>query len=140
LRDQKLFVKNLENIQGDERDILIFSTTFGQRRDGRFLQMFGPLTQNKGYRLLNVLITRAREKIMVCSSIPRVNSASYERAIKTHGNRGKGVLYAYLEYARAVSSKDEQARQQILSTLAEHCFESHKVVDLPSGSESPFEE
>ena len=66
-----MFVKNLENVQGDERDVMIFSTTFGKNEEGKFIQNFGPLNnQQKGYKLLNVLITRAKYKFDVFTSIP----------------------------------------------------------------------
>ncbi len=66
-----LFVKNLENIQGDERDIIIISTTFGRKADGSFRQLFGPILQSNGYKLLNVIITRAKYKTFICTSIRR---------------------------------------------------------------------
>ena len=61
--DIGFFVKNLENVQGDERDVMIFSTTFGKRADGKFARFFGPLSQNGGQRRLNVAVTRARDRI-----------------------------------------------------------------------------
>lgn len=72
-----LFVKNLENIQGDERDIIIISTTFGKKKDGTFRQNFGPIVQGKGYKLLNVIVTRAKFKIYVCCSIPQEHIKQY---------------------------------------------------------------
>ncbi|HHD82768.1 MAG TPA: AAA family ATPase, partial [Bacteroidetes bacterium] len=70
LRESGLFVKNLENIQGDERDIIIISTTFGLNSEGKFRQNFGPINQLKGYKLLNVIITRAKHRLYLCTSIP----------------------------------------------------------------------
>ena len=70
INGEELFVKNLENIQGDQRDIIIISTTFGKREDGNFLQNYGPINQHKGFRLLNVIITRAKHKVFVFTSIP----------------------------------------------------------------------
>jgi len=63
-----LFVKNLENVQGDERDHLIISTTYGPDADGRFYQRFGPLGQSGGGRRLNVLVTRARQHVHLVTS------------------------------------------------------------------------
>ncbi len=67
LRDQDaesnepLFVKNLENVQGDERDVIFISTTYGPDADtGRAYQRFGPLAGDHGWRRLNVILTRAR--------------------------------------------------------------------------------
>ncbi len=58
-----LFVKNLENVQGDERDLMIISTTYGPDPKGRFYRRFGPLGQAGGGRRLNVLVTRARTEV-----------------------------------------------------------------------------
>jgi superfamily I DNA and/or RNA helicase len=112
-----LFVKNLENIQGDERDILILSTTFGKNKEGKFRQLFGPLSQEKGYKLLNVIITRAKEKLIIFTSIPNDNIQQYHDEISTKGNTGKGILYAYLAYARQVSANNEQQKNFILNQL-----------------------
>ncbi len=117
-----LFVKNLENIQGDERDILLISTTFGKKADGSFLQNFGPLNRQQGHRLLNVIITRAKQQIKIYTSIPAENYTQYRQLIEEKGNQGKGIFYAYLNYAKAVSEADEKSRQAILNLLYDHCL------------------
>ena len=66
-----LFVKNLENVQGDERDHIIISTTYGPTPEGNFYRRFGPLARAGGGRRLNVLVTRARQEIHLITSIPR---------------------------------------------------------------------
>ena len=63
------FVKNLENIQGDERDVILISVGYGFDASGYFSMNFGPLNREGGERRLNVLITRARERCVVFSSI-----------------------------------------------------------------------
>ncbi|MFC7752037.1 DUF4011 domain-containing protein [Tsukamurella soli] len=64
-----LFVKNLENVQGDERDLILFSTAFSKRPgEDRMPLNFGPLTNSGGERRLNVAITRARRKVVVFTS------------------------------------------------------------------------
>ncbi len=68
-RREPLFVKNLENIQGDERDVIFISVGYGKDADGRFYQSFGPVGLDGGERRLNVLITRARKRCEVFSSI-----------------------------------------------------------------------
>src|SRR5439155_14420834 len=65
-----LFVKNLENVQGDERDHIIISTTYGPDRKGKFYRRFGPLGRAGGGRRLNVLVTRARDEVHIVTSIP----------------------------------------------------------------------
>ncbi len=64
-----VFVKNLENVQGDERDVMYFSIGYGPDRDGRVAMNFGPLNRVGGERRLNVAITRARRQLVVFSSI-----------------------------------------------------------------------
>jgi lambda repressor-like predicted transcriptional regulator len=63
-----LFVKNLENVQGDERDVILFSTAFSANQKGVLPLNFGPLNRVGGERRLNVAVTRARRQIMVFSS------------------------------------------------------------------------
>lgn len=64
------FVKNIENVQGDERDVIIFSSTFGQNEEGRFIRNFGVLGHQGGERRLNEAITRTRLRIVLVSSMP----------------------------------------------------------------------
>lgn len=66
---EPVFVKNLESVQGDERDVILFSTTFGPDADGLVSMNFGPLNRNGGERRLNVAITRARQDMCVFSSL-----------------------------------------------------------------------
>ena len=136
-----LFVKNLENIQGDERDIIIISTTFGKKSDGSFRQNFGPIIQANGYKLLNVIVTRAKYKIFVCSSIPTDNISQYFSLLQQMKNNGRAVFYAYLAYAKAISAGDSDTVDYILKQLYDNC--ESKVFDIEQdavGSESPFEE
>ena len=65
---QTISIKNLESVQGDERDVVLFSTTFGKDPQGRFMLNFGPLGQLGGERRLNVAITRARDRMEIFSS------------------------------------------------------------------------
>lgn len=85
-------VKNLENVQGDERDVIFISTLFGPDKDKKVMQRFGPINQPNGYRRLNVLFTRAKERIELYTSM-RAND------ITEGGERGKQILKNYLEYA-----------------------------------------
>jgi hypothetical protein len=66
---EPLFVKNLENVQGDERDVILFSICYGADSQGKFYMNFGPLNREGGERRLNVAITRAKEQVIVFSSI-----------------------------------------------------------------------
>lgn len=94
-----LFVKNLENVQGDERDVMIVSTTFGRDEEGKFRRNFGALSRIGGERRLNVLVTRARSEIIVMTSIPREEYQSGLDSAKGNRLNGRHFLYAYLCYA-----------------------------------------
>jgi very-short-patch-repair endonuclease len=67
-REEPLFVKNLERVQGDERDAIILTVGYGRTADGRMRYNFGPINQEGGQRRLNVAITRARRRMTVVSS------------------------------------------------------------------------
>ncbi len=67
---EPVFVKNLETVQGDERDVILFSITYGPDRLGRITMDFGPLNRSGGERRLNVALTRARTRMMVFTSMP----------------------------------------------------------------------
>jgi very-short-patch-repair endonuclease len=68
-RPEPFMIKNLESIQGDERDVIFISVGYGRGLDGRLVTSFGPINNDGGERRLNVLITRARERCEVFSSI-----------------------------------------------------------------------
>lgn len=142
LEENGMFVKNLENIQGDERDVIILSTTYGKGKDGRFTQRFGPINHSKGYKLLNVIVTRAKYKLYCCTSIPEEVFMNYNEYLVTEGSNNKrAVLYAYLAYCKAVSNNDSISRSAILSSLAENTTNSVGVNPLNFRElESPFEE
>jgi hypothetical protein len=91
---EPVFVKNLENVQGDERDVMLFSVTYGPDSRGRLLMNFGPLNAEGGERRLNVAITRAREQLVVFSSLAA-------DAIDSTRTRAIGVdhLKRFLAYA-----------------------------------------
>ncbi|HZW13217.1 MAG TPA: DUF4011 domain-containing protein [Noviherbaspirillum sp.] len=91
-----LFIKNLENVQGDERDCIIISTTFGKAAGTAVVrQNFGPISREGGWRRLNVLFTRARKSVAVYSSMqPEDIVVDSGTPIGTHALRN------YLDYAR----------------------------------------
>jgi hypothetical protein len=98
-----LFVKNLENVQGDERDHMIVCTTFGLTKEGKFSRNFGALSRNGGERRLNVLVTRARAKVHVITSIPRSHYLAQEELEPGARPNGRHGLYAYMRYAEKLS-------------------------------------
>ena len=94
-RIEPTVVKNLENVQGDERDVMFFSVTFGKDASGREIPLtFGALNRDGGERRLNVAVTRARQELVVYSSF-RADQLKAERS-KARGVRD---LKAFLEYA-----------------------------------------
>lgn len=66
---EPIFIKNLENVQGDERDVILFSVGYGPDKQGKVSMNFGPLNRDGGWRRLNVAITRSRKKMIVYSVI-----------------------------------------------------------------------
>ena len=86
-------VKNLENVQGDERDYIFISTLFGPNKNGIPMQRFGPINHPKGHRRLNVLFTRAKEGVELFTSLT-------PNQIKEGGEKGRQIFKDYLEYAR----------------------------------------
>ena len=93
---EPFFVKNLENVQGDERDVIFISMTYGRDARGNFYQRFGPINSPKGHRRLNVLFTRAKKRTVVFSSM----DPGWIRD-DPDSNRGTKVLKAYLRYANS---------------------------------------
>jgi hypothetical protein len=93
-RLEGFFVKNLENVQGDERDVMIISVGYGYDPMGQMTMNFGPVNKPGGERRLNVAVTRAREKTVVVASIKASD-------INLNGSSSVGVsiLRSYLEYA-----------------------------------------
>lgn len=67
--EEPVFVKNLENVQGDERDVIVFSVGYGPDERGNVSMNFGPLNKDGGERRLNVAVTRAREEVVVFTSL-----------------------------------------------------------------------
>jgi primosomal replication protein N'' len=106
--DMGFFVKNVENVQGDERDVIIFSTTFGRDAHGTFKRVFGVLGQLGGERRLNVAVTRARTKVILLTSIPTKDVSDWLAAGRLP-DKPRDYLQAYLDYATKVSSGDVEA-------------------------------
>ncbi len=112
------FVKNLETVQGDERDIIIFSVGYGKDETGRFLLNLGPLTRAGGERRLNVAITRARRRVELVTS---VSPADFHGQMTEGG--GVWHLHRYLDYVE---------RGGILAQLPD---ETHLDIDSPLEAE-----
>ena len=92
---EELFVKNLENVQGDERDVILFSVGFGPDEHGKISYNFGPLNKDGGWKRLNVAVSRARMEMIIFSSMT-------PDMINTNKTNAKGVigLKDFLSYAQ----------------------------------------
>jgi KaiC/GvpD/RAD55 family RecA-like ATPase len=95
---EPIFVKNIENVQGDERDIILFSIGYAPDASGKFSMNFGTLNASGGENRLNVAITRAREKIIIVSSI-----LPHQLNVENATHEGPKLLKKYLEYAKRVA-------------------------------------
>jgi very-short-patch-repair endonuclease len=134
--EEPLFVKNLENVQGDERDVILFSICYGPDSIGRVSMNFGPMNREGGERRLNVAITRARREVIVFSTL-KADQIDLARS------RARGVrdLKGFLEYAErgpAVIAEaiqpdpdadfDSPFEEAVFDALVERGWEVHKQV------------
>ena len=102
-KTDSLFIKNLENVQGDERDVIYFSIGYARDKKGNLSHNFGPLNREGGHRRLNVAVTRARNSLKVFSSI---NSADID--LSRTSAQGAVLLKKYLAFAEACNASVEQ--------------------------------
>ncbi len=105
-----LFVKNLENVQGDERDVIILSICYGHDAQNKMRMNFGPINQTGGEKRLNVVFSRAKRHMVVVSSI------RHESITNTY-NDGANCFKSYLEYAQASSEGAISMAELILERL-----------------------
>jgi very-short-patch-repair endonuclease len=96
----RFFLKALENVQGDERDVIFLSVGYGRDANGKLSLNFGPLNKRGGERRLNVAVTRAKSKIVLISSI-----FSSEIDLAGTSSEGVRVMRDYLSYAESGGSK-----------------------------------
>ena len=90
-KKEPFFIKNIENVQGDERDVIIFSLGYGKDANGKMYMNFGPLSKKGGTRRLNVAVTRARSNLKFVGSILPEDIDTSEGDL--------GMLRSYIEYA-----------------------------------------
>ncbi|WP_418116709.1 AAA domain-containing protein [Variovorax sp. 350MFTsu5.1] len=105
-----LFIKNLENVQGDERDIILLSICYGPTPEGRMLMNFGPINQRGGEKRLNVIFSRARHHMAVVSTIRH-------EAITNDHNEGAAALKNFLRYAECLSRGDAGTARRVLEGM-----------------------
>ena len=130
--DEHFFVKNLETIQGDERDVIFISVGYGKDENGHLSLNFGPLNREGGERRLNVLITRAREKCVVFS-----NFRHTEIQLNENAAFGLRALKSFLKYSETkrlestyrIENENETAfEDSIYEFLKVHDYNVHKQV------------
>ncbi|MBD2797138.1 DUF4011 domain-containing protein [Xenorhabdus sp. 18] len=114
--DMSLFVKNVENVQGDERDVILFSTTFGRNKQGAFRRNFGVLGQTGGERRLNVAITRARKQVVIFSSMP-LDEISDLLSTYRKPDIPRDFLQGYLTFARNLTTGQNERNQALLNRM-----------------------
>jgi hypothetical protein len=117
--DMSVFVKNVENVQGDERDIIVFSSTFGRNAQGTFLRAFGVLGQKGGERRLNVAITRSRKKIYMLTSMPIAEISDFLTTRHAPATP-RDYLQGYMEYARLLSAGELTSARALLARVTPH--------------------
>lgn len=122
---ESLIVKNIENIQGDEKDIIIFSTVYAPDVKGKMNMNFGSLNAEGGENRLNVAITRAREKIYLVSSI-----MPQQLRVEDTKNEGPKLLKKYLEYAHAISERTLTAARKNTNNHSSSWFLKNRIEDL----------
>jgi very-short-patch-repair endonuclease len=117
---EPFFVKNLENIQGDERDVIFLSVTYGRGPDGKIRYNFGPLNGQNGWRRLNVLTTRARHRMRVFSSM-----RGDEISATATSSAGPRLLRDFLIYAERgrLDGADVNAAAETESTFERDVFQ-----------------
>ena len=115
---EPFFIKNLENVQGDERDVMLISIGYGRTREGYLAMSFGPLNGEGGERRLNVLITRAKQRCEVFTNLTADDlDLSRTRA------RGVAALKAFLEFAQTGRlNQNEETRREMESPFEEAVY------------------
>ena len=112
-REERFFVKHIEIVQGDERDAIILSIGYGKNSDGVLPHRFGPISQEVGYRRLNVAITRAKRRMTLVSSF-----SHHDVNLDRSGSRGVTLLKAFIDYASSGGTRlvqPETAGQVVLN-------------------------
>lgn len=131
-QEEHFFVKNLETIQGDERDVIMVSVGYGFDAEGRLSHNFGPVNQDGGERRLNVLLTRAREKCVIFS-----NFRGRDLHLTLNSPFGLRALKVFLEYAenrtlnqvdKFPDSNETAFENAIYEFLTEQGYEVHSQV------------
>jgi len=132
--DEPLFIKNLENVQGDERDVILFSVGYGPDETGKVGLNFGPINREGGWRRLNVAVSRARYEMKVFSTL-KADQINLNRT----GSEGVAGLKAFLAYAEKGKSalpfpvqqktaETNALEDEIANEIRKHGYEVHTQI------------
>lgn len=130
------FVKNLENVQGDERDLIIFSVGYGKDENGKFTQQMGPLNKQGGWRRLNVAITRAKRRVEVVTSVLPGDFATEIGAVGVRHLRGyidfglRGAPALALDLAESMGDAESPFEEEVIRSIARLGYEAVPQVGL----------
>lgn len=131
--EETLFVKNLENVQGDERDVILFSIAFGPDAEGRLSLNFGPLNKDGGWKRLNVAVSRARTEMMVFTTmtadmidLKRTKSKGVEALKDFLMFAQKGRLLG--EYVETRVQKEQGIMEHICQAITDGGYQYQKAV------------
>lgn len=119
---ESLFVKNIENVQGDEKDIIVFSVGYAPDKHGKMGMQFGSLNMAGGENRLNVAVTRAREKIIIVTSI-----LPEQLKVDDVKNEGPKLLKQYLAFAREVYHGNYKVQSTLPGQQTESWFLSRRL-------------
>jgi hypothetical protein len=132
-RSEPFFVKNLENVQGDERDVIILDVGYGRDASGELSLNFGPLNRQGGERRLNVAITRAKYHVKLVSSL-----TAKDIDLSRTQSRGIHLLRAYLEYSERgpaalvrETGTDDRERDPSFEDVVRAAIERHGYTVVP---------
>lgn len=132
--NEPIFIKNLENVQGDERDIILFSIGYGPDKNGNVSMNFGPLNNQGGERRLNVAVSRARYEMIIFSTL-----RSEQIDLKRTKSRGVEGLKKFLEFAERGTSPipavqlQNQKQSDLITLIAQELTQRGYKVDTLVG-------
>lgn len=150
LQGEKLFIKNLENVQGDERDVILFSITYGPDENGKVSMNFGPLNREGGWKRLNVAVSRARKEMILFTSM--TSDMIDLSKTKSRGVEGLRDFIAYAEKGNLqipmrsnVEIKEQGIRDHIIKAINESGYKTQTDVGssefkIDIGVVNPYEE
>ena len=145
--EEPLIIRNLENVQGDERDVILFSETYGLDEDRRWVQSFGPLNNEGGQRRLNVAVSRAKQEMIIFSSI----TSDMIKEPKSEGVKGLKNFLRFAAMGELGDSTEKESRhaagmkKAICNFLEEHgyaiqCDIGHSNFKVDIAVVNPFDE